>query len=74
MNKVTLNLPEKLHLLLRNRADAAGMRFDAYLLDLIEQHLDDMTDLAAAEAALGRLNKGEDKVLTAEEFWRGLDD
>ncbi|HBF29471.1 DUF6290 family protein [Rhizobium sp.] len=75
MNKaVAIDLPEEIHHLLSQRAAAAGTRLDDYVLELIEHHLEDLHDLSVADAARLRLERGEDKVLTAEEFWRGMDD
>ncbi|BCH66904.1 MULTISPECIES: type II toxin-antitoxin system RelB family antitoxin [Rhizobium/Agrobacterium group] len=75
MNKaVAIDLPEDIHQLLSRRAAEAGTRLDTYVLELIEHHLEDLSDVAAADAALSRLKNGEDKVLSSEEFWRGLDD
>ncbi|PIW26606.1 MAG: CopG family transcriptional regulator [Rhodospirillales bacterium CG15_BIG_FIL_POST_REV_8_21_14_020_66_15] len=45
-----------------------------YLREMIERGLDDMEDYYLAADVLERLRKGEEKVLDAEDFWRGLDD
>lgn len=75
MNKrVTIDIPEEMHRLIVKHAAEAGTQPDAYVLELIEHHLEDLHDLAAAEAALERIRKGESRVISAEEFWRGLDD
>ena len=57
-------------------AEAArgGLNPDAYVLDLVVQKLEDLHDIALAEAALERIRTGESKVVSAEEFWRDLDD
>jgi RHH-type rel operon transcriptional repressor/antitoxin RelB len=75
MNKrVTIEMPDEMLKLVEEYAAEAGARPDAYLLDVIEQHLEDLHDIAAAEAAMERIRKGEDQVISSEEFWRGLDD
>jgi RHH-type transcriptional regulator, rel operon repressor / antitoxin RelB len=45
-----------------------------YLRELIERSLEDVEDYYLAEEVLERIRKGEEKVLTAEEFWRDLAD
>ncbi|MBC7148644.1 MAG: CopG family transcriptional regulator [Rhizobium sp.] len=40
----------------------------------LARHLEDLQDAAAAEAAMKRIRSGEDRVLSSQEFWRGLDD
>ena len=40
----------------------------------IEEYIDDLEDLYLAEQAMGRLSRGESRVVSSEEFWRGLDD
>jgi RHH-type transcriptional regulator, rel operon repressor / antitoxin RelB len=45
-----------------------------YLRELIERSLEDVEDYYLAEEVLERIRKGEEKVLTAEEFWRDLED
>ena len=44
------------------------------MLRLIEQHLEDQYFLARAEEATRRIESGESQVVSAKEFWRGLDD
>ncbi len=51
MNKrVTIEMPEEMARLVEAYAAEAGAKPDAYLLDLIEQHLEDLHDIAAADA------------------------
>jgi RHH-type rel operon transcriptional repressor/antitoxin RelB len=76
MNKrVTIEMPEEMHKLIAEHAAQAGADTDAYLRDVIEQHLEDLHDIAAAEAAMERIRNGE-KTYTWEEMERelGLDD
>lgn len=40
----------------------------------IETHLDDPEDVYLAEQTLERLRRGEEEIVSAQEFWRGLDD
>ena len=43
-----------------------------YLRELIERGLEDMEDYYLAAEVLERIRSGEEDVVTAEEFWRGL--
>jgi RHH-type transcriptional regulator, rel operon repressor / antitoxin RelB len=75
MNKrVTIEMPDEIHRLIAEHAAKAGAATDAYVLEVIEQHLEDLHDIAAADAVMERLERGEDRIVSAEEFWRGLDD
>jgi RHH-type transcriptional regulator, rel operon repressor / antitoxin RelB len=55
-------------------ASQSGRSKAYYLRELIERSLEDVEDYYLAEAVLERIRKGEEKVLTAEEFWRELAD
>ena len=44
-----------------------------YLRELIERGLEDMEDYYLAAEVLERIRSGEEDVVAAEEFWRGLD-
>jgi RHH-type transcriptional regulator, rel operon repressor / antitoxin RelB len=75
MNKrVTIEMPDEMLKLVEEYAAEAGSAPDAYLREVIEQHLEDLHDIAAADAAMERIRKGEDQVISSEEFWRGMDD
>jgi len=75
MNKrVTIEIPDEMMKLVEEYAAEAGSAPDAYMREVIEQHLEDLHDIALAEAAMERIRTGEDKVISSEEFWRGMDD
>jgi RHH-type rel operon transcriptional repressor/antitoxin RelB len=75
MNKrVTIEMPDEMMKLVEEYAAEAGAAPDAYVRDVIGQHLEDLHDIAVAEAAMERIRKGEDQVISSEEFWRGMDD
>jgi RHH-type transcriptional regulator, rel operon repressor / antitoxin RelB len=75
MNKrVTIEMPDEMLKLVEEYAAEAGSAPDAYLREVIEQHLEDLHDIAAADAAMERIRKGEDQVISSEEFWRGMGD
>ena len=75
MNKrVTLEMPEEMHELIVEYASEAGTEPGDYLRQMIQRELENLQDLAAADEAMKRVRSGEDKVVSSEEFWRGLDD
>jgi RHH-type rel operon transcriptional repressor/antitoxin RelB len=75
MNKrVTLEMPEEMHKLIVEYASEAGAEPDDYLRQMIQRELENLQDLASADEAMRRIQSGEDKVVSSEEFWRGLDD
>lgn len=45
-----------------------------YLREIIERGLEDVEDYYLAEEISERIRRGEEEVLSSEEFWRGLDD
>lgn len=76
MNKrVTIEMPDEMMKLVEEYAAEAGSAPDAYMREVIEQHLEDLHDIALAEAAMERLKNGE-RTYTWEEMERelGLED
>ena len=76
MNKrVTIDIPEEAYRLIAAEAVKTGTGTDAYILELIAQHLEDVQDLAAAEEVMERRARGESSTHTLEEVKReiGLD-
>ncbi|CDZ44596.1 type II toxin-antitoxin system RelB family antitoxin [Neorhizobium galegae] len=76
MNKrVTIEMPEEMHRLIAEYAAQAGAEPDTYMKDVLEQHLEDLHDIALAEAAMARVRQGE-RTYTLEEvkLRLGLDD
>lgn len=45
-----------------------------YLREIIERGLGDIEDYYLAVEAMEKLKRGEDEVISGEEFWRGLED
>ena len=75
MNKrVAIEMPDEMLKLVEKHAAEKGAAPGAYMLEVIEQHLEDLHDIALAEAAMDRIRSGEDQVISSEEFWRGMDD
>lgn len=44
-----------------------------YLREMIERGLEDMEDYYLAAEVMERIKRGEEDVMSSEEFWRGLD-
>ncbi|MER8780814.1 ribbon-helix-helix protein, CopG family [Mesorhizobium sp. M1006] len=44
-----------------------------YLRELIERGLEDLEDYYLAAEVVERIRRGEEDVMRAEDFWRGLD-
>lgn len=45
-----------------------------YLREMIESGIEDLEDYYLASEVMERIRRGEEKVMSSEEFWRGLDD
>jgi RHH-type rel operon transcriptional repressor/antitoxin RelB len=45
-----------------------------YLRELIDRGIDDLEDYYLATETLERIRKGEESVLSSEEFWRAVED
>lgn len=43
-----------------------------YLREMIERGLEDMEDYYLAAEVMERIKRGEEEVMSSEEFWRGL--
>ncbi|OJU04953.1 MAG: hypothetical protein BGN83_05975 [Rhizobium sp. 63-7] len=77
MNKrVTIEMPEEMHRLVLQYAAEAGTEPNSYLLDLIEERLEDAYFLKKAEKALEARERGESRTYSWQEMERelGLDD
>ncbi len=71
---LSVRLPEELEQRLEALAKATGRSKTYYVRAALIEKIEDMEDLYLAEAVLERIASGEEKVVSAEEFWRGLDD
>ncbi|MDQ0419587.1 RHH-type rel operon transcriptional repressor/antitoxin RelB [Peteryoungia aggregata LMG 23059] len=77
MNKrVTLEMPEEMHQLVVKYAAEAGAEPDAYLLEMIEEQLEDAYFLRRAQEVLEARERGESRTYTWAEMERelGVDD
>ncbi len=70
----TVRLSAELERRLDRLATLTGRSKAFYLREIIERGLPEMEDYYLAADVLERIRKGEEEVLSAEEFWRGLDD
>lgn len=75
MSKQTaLRLPDATYERLQALAGRTGRTATYYIKEAIETHLDDLEDVYWAEQAAERIRRGEEEVVSAEAFWRELDD
>jgi RHH-type rel operon transcriptional repressor/antitoxin RelB len=70
---ISVNLPPDVEARLLALASKSGQSTDAQLRQIIDQGLEELEDYHAAKEVLARIERGEEQVLTSEEFWRGLD-
>ena len=63
---LTIQLPEDIEQRATAAAKASGMSVEALALDAILERLEDIEDIAAAEAALARIEAGEKTIPLAE--------
>jgi RHH-type rel operon transcriptional repressor/antitoxin RelB len=74
MSKQTaIRLPDETYERLKALSERTGRTSAYYIREAIEKHIEDMEDLHLAEEAMRRIQRGESKVVSAEEFWRDLD-
>lgn len=71
---ISLRLDRDTEARLAHLAQATGRSKTFYLRKLIEEHLEELEDAYLAEHALEQLRQGRDRVMSAEEFWRELED
>ncbi|MDA8113358.1 MAG: DUF6290 family protein [Acidithiobacillus sp.] len=71
---IGVRLPQEIESRLDALAKATGRTKTYYVREAILEHLDDLEDAYLAEATLERVRRGEERVLSSGEFWRGLDD
>ncbi|RVT79182.1 ribbon-helix-helix protein, CopG family [Agrobacterium sp. CNPSo 2736] len=74
MSKQTaIRLPDETYERLKALSERTGRTSAYYIREAIEKHIEDMEDLYLAEEATRHIQRGESKVVSAEEFWRDLD-
>jgi RHH-type rel operon transcriptional repressor/antitoxin RelB len=70
---ISVSLPPDIEARLKALANKSGQSTDAQLRQIIDQGLEDLEDYYTAQEVLGRIERGEEQVLSSEDFWRGLD-
>ena len=71
---LSIRLPEEIEARLERLAKQTGRTKSFYAREAILEKIEDMEDVYLVEHVLERIRKGEEKTLSAEEMWRGLED
>jgi RHH-type transcriptional regulator, rel operon repressor / antitoxin RelB len=71
---LSVRLPEDIEKRLDALAKASGRSKTYYVREALIARLEDMEDIYMAEAVMERIASGEEKTMSAEEFWRDMDD
>ena len=74
MGTFAIRLPDEMHERLNRLSQETARPKAFYIKAALDEYLDDIEDTYLAEATLERIKRGEEQVLSAEEFWRGMDD
>lgn len=74
MGTLVIRLPDELHDRLHHLSKHTARPQAYYVKMALAEYLDDIEDVYLAEATVERIKRGEEAVLNAEEFWRGMDD
>jgi RHH-type rel operon transcriptional repressor/antitoxin RelB len=74
MGTLAIRLPDEMHERLNRLSQETARPKAFYVKAALDEYLDDIEDTYLAEATLERIKRGEEQVLSAEEFWRGMDD
>lgn len=74
MGTLAIRLPDEMHERLNRLSQETSRPKAFYVKAALDEYLDDIEDIYLAEATLERIKRGEERVLSAEEFWRGMDD
>lgn len=72
--QTAVRLPDELNQRLMALARRTGRPVSYYMREAIEAHIDDLEDIYLAEQTLERIRRGEEEVISADEFWRDLED
>lgn len=70
---ISVNLPQEFEARLKALASKSGRSTDDQLRQIIDLGLEDLEDYYAGQDVLARIARGEEKVLSSEEFWRDMD-
>ncbi len=67
MHAVSLRLPAQLGERLTRLAERTGRSKTYYMLEAIQEHIDNLEDIYLAEEVLQRVRRGEERVYSSEE-------
>ena len=70
---LAIRLPTEIEERLDALAKATGRTKTYYAREAILEHLDDLEDIYLAEQTLERVRRGDEEVVSAAEFWRGVE-
>ncbi len=74
MSKQTaIRLPDETYERLKALSERTGRTSAYYIREAIEKHIEDMEDLYLAEEATRQIQRGQSKIISAEEMWRDLE-
>ncbi|NTF06538.1 ribbon-helix-helix protein, CopG family [Agrobacterium rubi] len=74
MSKQTaIRLPDDTYERLKALSERTGRTSAYYIREAIEKHIEDMEDLYLAEEATQQIQRGQSKIISAEEMWRDLE-
>ncbi len=71
---LSVRLPEALEARLDLLAKRTGRSKSYYVREAVIEHIDEIEDIYLAEEVLERLRTGQERLVSAGEIWRGLDD
>ena len=71
---LSIRLPKDIEARLERLAKETGRTKSYYAREAILEKIEDMEDVYLAEQVLERIRMGKEKVISADEMWRGLDD
>jgi RHH-type rel operon transcriptional repressor/antitoxin RelB len=69
----SIRLSEETETRLNELAQRTGRTKAYYLRELVERGLEDLEDYYLAVEVMERIRRGEEEILSDEEFWRDLD-
>ena len=71
---LSIELSEEIEARLERLAERTGRSKSFYIREAILEKIGDMEEVYLAEEVLERVRKGDERTISAEEMWRGLDD
>jgi RHH-type rel operon transcriptional repressor/antitoxin RelB len=69
MKQIAVRLPDEMCARLKALAESTGRTATYYLREAVQEHLDDLEDIYLSEQTFERIRRGEEEVLSSEEFW-----